>query len=96
MCLERGFTRSFERGGRKWFKVGADGSVGQSLADVAGDAACRLMATLHCPVTGYLHVQEDELAGSGLAGLEVVELDSRFLMGLQDALHGRLVLSRKG
>ncbi len=94
--MESGFTRTLKRGGRKWFKVGADGSVRQSQADVAGNAACRLVATVHRPVTGYLHMQEDELAGSGLAGLEVVELDSRFLMGLQDALHGRLVLSRKG
>ncbi len=73
-----------------------DEGPGEGLADVAGDAARDLVAAVDGPVAGDLDVQRDELAGAGLAGLEFVELDAGFLVGVQDALCGGLVLGGQG
>ncbi len=78
------------------FEVRRDGGPGNCLADVAGNVARHLMASVDGPATGHPHMDGDELAGSCLAGLEFVELQSGFLMGLKDALHGSLVLGQEG
>ena len=57
-------------------------------------ASC--VASVHGPVTGHQHVDGDELAGAGLAGLEFVELHPAFLVGLEDPLHCGLVLGGEG